>query len=252
MRRILLTLGLACGLCLMTQTADAGIVQGTILVTIDGVSNGVPIGLGDDGKTGIVEGYVVSTGEGSVEVTAALDPDPEIVFALTVTDIGNPSVFGISFTEPIVATAAPGIVTSSLAGNTTGVDGVNLGAVAPGLGIPVDSDATTEIMVLTLSQDGGLSLLNAGIDVGPSATQPPGSATYGTLAGFTGGPAAGPALAGSYNLMRVDVSFSLSGGGDIAGLSGQVTVNQAAPEPAAALLLALGLGAVLFHRRLDG
>ena len=83
-------------------------------VWVDGaqVGSAVPV---LDTTTGqwIIENYYYSGAEGQITLNAALDPDPSILYAMSVVDFGGPSVFGFVFGLPIVATAAPGIVTHS-------------------------------------------------------------------------------------------------------------------------------------------
>jgi hypothetical protein len=169
------------------------------------------------------------------------DPDPSITYSFAVTDFGAPSTFGFIFSQGIVPTSTPGVVDASLAGSTTNGGGlpgsVTVTPAAPPLGIPVDGDLVAEIAVYTLSTNGGVSFLNAGLDLGPLFTSSPAlvSDTYGP---FSGGPIAGPAGSGTYDTMRVDVNFSLSGGGDAFTANGSATVI---PEPGTLALLVGGL-----------
>lgn len=155
-------------------------------------------------------------------------------------DFGAPSGFGFIFLQPIVATGAPGLVSHTHSSSTTD-NGAPLGtsvtAVAPPLGIPVDGDLIPEIAVYTLSTNGGVTYLNAGIDLSPSFV---GASPSGTQGPFNAGPIAGPGV-GAYNLMRVDVNFSMTGNQDAYTFNGTATVI---PEPGTLALLGLGLAGI--------
>jgi hypothetical protein len=219
------------------EPIDLGLsVDGKGIATLDGAS------CGSSAQSGAC--LIEDAGDWRVEIFAELDPDPSIGYAIAVTDFGAPSVFGFSFINPIVPTAAPGLVLASLSGSTTNAGGVagvvTVTPMAPPVGIPVDGDLIAEIAVYTLSQNAGVTYLNAGQDFGPLFSSSPAlvSDVYGPFNGALG---AGPAGAGSYNQMRVDVNFLLSGGGDIFTFNGSALVI---PEPATLSLLALGLGAL--------
>jgi hypothetical protein len=224
----------------------------SVMLTVDGGA-AMSLPTYQDGKFTLVDGssceqsapsgacLVESAGAWRVELFAQLNPDPDIGYAIAVTDFGAPSTFGFSFLQGIVPTAAPGLVQASLSGSTTnggGVAGpVTITPVAPPLGIPTDGDLIPEIQVYTLSTDGGATFLSAGLDLGPAFTSNPAliSDVYGP---FNTALVGGPAAAGAYDTMRVDVNFGLSGGGDIFTFNGSAFVI---PEPATAGLLALGL-----------
>jgi hypothetical protein len=104
----------------------------------------------------------------------------------------------------------------------------------------VDGDATPEIAVYSLSTNGGTTWLNVGLDLSPSFVGAAGSDTQGP---FAEGPVAGPAGSGSYDSMRVDVSFMMGGGNDAYTFNGEASIE--VPEPATAALLALGLGGLV-------
>jgi hypothetical protein len=227
-----------------------------VAVTIDG---GLPIVVPEstDGTNYFVEDYDLwnpganpgdpndPNNEWHITLNVFLDPDPQIVYAMSVLDFGGPSTFGFIFGLPIVPTAAPGIVTHSESSSTTdgGADGTTVTALAPPGGIPVDTDGITEQFVYTLSQNGGTTFLNAGLDIRPSFV---GATPSDTQAAVNLGPIAGPAGAGFYNFMRVDVNFMMGGGQDAYTWNGIATV---VPEPATAALLGLGLGGLALAGR---
>jgi hypothetical protein len=182
---------------------------------------------------------VSANGRGPDADPPELDPDPSILYAMSVVDFGAASTFGFIFIQPIVLTAAPGVATHTHSSSTTGGGGgtAKVDAVAPPLGISVDGDATPEIAVYSLSTNGGATWLNAGMDLSPSFV---GAAPSDTQGAFNEGPIAGPAGSGSYDSMRVDMNFKMDGANDAYTFNGEATIN--VPEPSVAALLALGLG----------
>lgn len=179
------------------------------------------------------------------DLDVTLDPDPVITFGSSVLDVGAPSTFTFVFMQGILATQAPGSATSSLQGGTTNGGGgpgvVTVTPASPPAGIsqdgPDQGSLPDEIMVYSLSTNGGATWQNVGLDLGPAFSSNPllVSDNYGS---FGDGPAAGPAGSGFYDAMRVDVNLSLSGGSDVFVFSGNATII---PEPTTASLMALGL-----------
>jgi hypothetical protein len=87
-----------------------------------------------------------------------------------------------------------------------------------------------------------------GVDVGlPFATGPgpPGSLyAYGP---FSAGPIPGPV--GVWTFLSITTSFTLSGGGDVAALTGFVSIDAVAiPEPSTCVLAGLGLVVLIGYR----
>ncbi len=180
-----------------------------------------------------------------ISMTGVVDPDPSIGYGLAVTDFGAPSSFGFSISSPIVSTAAPTEVIASINGGLNDFTGNGI-SITPTLA-DADGDAIAELQVASA----GLPYANMGVDVGPAASFGPGPAgaqhVYGPYSlPITVGPAIGP-----YTMLKLDVGFMLSGGGDIAALTGHAEIAEQGgivPEPSTMVLAALGLGFVCAAR----
>jgi len=176
-----------------------------------------------------------------------LDPDPQISYASAIVDVGAASTFNFVFSQGIVPTATPGFASHTHSSNTT--DGANNGvpvtATAPPVIIPLDGDIFSEIAKYTLSTNGGTTFLSAGMDLSPSFV---GAAGTSDIQGpfFESGP--GPAGTGFYDVMRVDVNFSMGGGSDRYAFNGSASI---VPEPGTGALLGLGLLGVAIRSRRD-
>ncbi len=120
------------------------------------------------------------------------------------------------------------VVTASLAGATTNVDGGT--TVAPLL-----SAASGLIQQLLLSTDGGDTLVNAGVDVGPGVTSA-NTAVYGPFEAS----ASGTAPSTGYNYWAFKTQFSLTGNKDVFVANGSATITPV-PEPQGLALLAVSL-----------
>ena len=181
-------------------------------------------------------------GVGKVVMQGELKPDPFISFAVAVTDPGAASTFSFSYVLPLAPTVMnPSFVKDSLSGSVTnGVapGGVTVTALAPPAAIPTDGDGIDELQVFTLSDDGGVTYKNVGLDAGPTTPVPLGSSGSGLYGAYNQGPIATIA-GGPWTHMRVDLNFGLSGGGDIFTLNGGkelFTLTGNIPEPSSLLL----------------
>jgi hypothetical protein len=190
--------------------------------------------------------------EGRITLMGELDPDPSLAFAASVTDFGTPSTFGFIFVLPLAPTVPdPATVFDSLSGSVTNGaadGGVTVTAVPP-LGIPVDGDMTDEIQVYTLSDDGGATWKNVGLDAGPTTTIPLMGFESGPYGTFNQGPIAAIFTAGAWTHMRADINFMLSGGGDAFSFNGAKVLTPI-PEPSTAILtlIAAALGCCFWRR----
>ncbi len=268
LRRDGLRLAMGCALGLAVGSPGWAIPAAPeIMFTIDGTPTTVPAIAWTINPDGTAEAtflhcdVVVGDCDGlpgdvvDITLNAFMDPDPQIIYAASVIDFGTPSTFGFIFSQGIVATAAPGTASHSHSSSTTdggtgslcptalGPSVLCVTAVAPPAGLPVDTDGIPEIAVYTLSTNGGVTFLNAGLDLSPSFTTGAGSAVQGP---FNPASVAGPAGSGSYDVMRVDVNFSMSGGNDTYTFNGTATI---VPEPGLLGVFGLGLAGLALHVR---
>jgi hypothetical protein len=221
-------------------------------ITIDGEPFGVPVVPGEKGFI-IPKGTVVrSEDENGGQITftdgVQLNPDPSIAYGFAVIDFGTPSVFGFSFATPIVPTGPGTSVASTLAAGLTDFTDNGITLSPTGADLQTSGVSSTGI---------GGPYTGMGVDLGPLFTNPgtgggiPVAYVYGPYAeGIIAGPAGGP-----FDAMKVEISFGLSGGGDVAALTGSATIIEGLPGdtvPEGGVGLA-GIGAlaalIAAHRR---
>lgn len=225
-----------------------GTTQGepTASLNADGRSYTIPLvrqeggwQIGDSKLPSGQTGWFLETDEFQVQLTGFLNPDPSIAYGIAVLDFGAPSVFGFLFGTPIVATGSPNIVNGSIVGGLTDFTG--------------DGVSLTPTGAFTQTSSVSFPLTGMGVDVGGAFSAPPGApgALY-AYGPFAAGPILGPGP-GPWTFMSVSAGFSLSGGGDIASLTGFASVEEGGiptvPEPATLTLIAAGLGAGFLRRR---
>jgi hypothetical protein len=194
------------------------------------------------------EMFTHETAQGKIQLVGALDPDPMITFGAAVTDFGAPSDFSFVFNLPLVpVVASESLALDSFSDSVTNAagPGVLITALPPPAGIPVDGDGITELEVFTLSNDGGVTWQNVGLDLMPTTNVPLGVGNSGNSPAFNEGPiTVTPTL--PWTNMRADVNFRLSGGGDIFTFNGAKVLI---PEPGTLTLLWVALAACYLGRR---
>ncbi len=239
-----LSVGLAVGAILPATAQQSPGASATMMV--DGVAYQLPTPVPSEDASGktiwLVPDFTVQTGAFMVELSdTILNPDPSIAYGLAVTDFGAPSTFLFVFATPIVPTGFPNsTVRSSVVGGLTDMsgDGVSLTPTGPLLQV----------------NDLIAPLTNMGVDVGLGVTFP--AAIAGSFYGYGAyaeGPIAGP-VPGPWTGMQITVSFDLSGGGDIAVLTGSAFIEEfIIPEPGTMMaggVLALGIAGFVWRRRM--
>jgi hypothetical protein len=251
--------GLALGLTLGATSARAGNITpcsyGTNCgwsVSIDGVEVGRGLfTVGEKGELGLAdhEGHPIDSavlgnavGDAQIRIdSVAGNIDPELLFSLSATNSsGAPRTYSAAFSLPLGGLPEP-IDSSAEVGITLTPPSTGSVTLLPtsGVGRIVDSQ---DIRFSPFAS------VDKGVDVGlgGTATGDGNPLTPDTQFFFDSQVSSIHAGLGPYDLMSVVVAFGLTGNG-AAALSGRVT--QVVPEPAALVLLGVGLSATALLRR---
>lgn len=182
--------------------------------------------------------WSTQTDEYSVMISGIMNPDPSIAYGIAVVDFGAPSTFGFFFFTPIVPTGAPNVVTASIVGGLTDFTG-------DGVSITPFAQPTLQVAEVFAPAT------NMGVDVGPAfAAGPAAPGSFYGYGPFAAGPIAGPGP-GPWTGLATTTAFTLSGGGDVAALTGFASI-ELIPEPstiALAALACLGIAGMLRRRK---
>ncbi len=160
-----------------------------------------------------------------LKATGNVDPFMSYSFSAKNNTTAN-QTFTFSYGESIVPPVSGGYsIYSDLAGSLTHGQISPFAQIAPVLG-DLDGDGISEIQTLKLSTDGGLTFLNAGVDLGAAQSlTPSGTTIFGPISDTVTGNLA------LVNYWQFDVAFTLTPGKDAAALSGYAEIT-AIPEPA--------------------
>lgn len=199
-------------------------------LSVNGTNYNLAVGM-VDGKARLVPGVYNLGNLAELEVLPSNeDAGAALAYGIAVSNFGNaPINFAFTFSTPMSLDAGPATVVSSIVGGLTdfGGDGVALGLVNPylttqrsfaGVGSPTD---------------------NLGVDVGNAFAVGAGSA--GSLYNY--GAFASPVTpgVGGWDVLELKLDFSLSGGRDIAVITGYTDIKVVPTPGAVALIGASGL-----------
>lgn len=169
-----------------------------------------------------------------------LNPDPVVTWSLTANNFSTTTLpYLFVFGTPLSPTlSGPTVATSQISGSLT--DNTRNGiTLNPLVGAFVQNPTVSPSLISTNAPSGGAFSRSSTAGTGPI--------TY-TYNLASAGPVAGPS-AGPYNLLTTTVSFTLTGLGDRAALTGNATIDPV-PLPAAAWLMLSGLAGIgLLARR---
>lgn len=221
MRKLHLTYGSLLAASLLSLQVGAGSTAGPTATltawTGDGEQQTYQFRLVEGKKGWEIPSQVIETSEFTVGVSGGLNPDPAIAYGFAVTDFGAPTAFAFLFFTPIVPTGPSTVVSASIVGGLTDFTG--------------DGVSITPLLAATLqTSDVTAPVTSMGVPVGPSLAAGP--SAPGSFYGYgpsAAGPIAGPV--GIWTGLSVSTSFTLSGGSDIAVLTGFASVDTAPPVP---------------------
>jgi hypothetical protein len=208
--------------------------QPTPYLRITADNDTIDVPLSTEGKMTTFDSLFETAGY-QIQISGAMNSDPSIAYGIAVADFGAPSVFGFAFFTPIVPTGPATTVTGSIVGGLTDFtgDGVSITPTGP----------------TVQSSDVNFPATSMGVSVGPGAAFGAGPAgSFYAYGPYAAGPIPGPA--GIWTGLGVTTGFSLSGGGDIAALTGFASVETASvPDGGAGVVgLVVLLGVALVNK----
>jgi hypothetical protein len=207
--------------------------SGSIIVETDGQTTEIPLRLVQLEK-GVGWSVDVQTAEYRITGEGALNPDPSIAYGIAVADFGAPTSFGFFFVTPIVPTGPSTVVAASIVGGLTDLTGN---------GVSITPFAQSTVQVASA----GPPSTSLGVDVGPAFSAPAGApGAFHSYGPHSDGPQPGPG--GIFTTLAVTASFTLSGGGDIAALTGFASIDTApdvVPDGGPGLAGVMAIGALL-------
>ena len=167
--------------------------------------------------------------------TAAANVDPFMTYGFTVkNNTATTQTYTFSMGEALVpAVAGAYNIHADVSGSIVNGTGSNV-SITPAFA-DQDGDTIAELQVLRLSNDGGLTFVNAGVDVG-QADSALASKPYGLYLQDKSG-------SGSFDYWAIETKFTLTPGKDVASLAGYVEISPV-PEPVSATLMLAGLGLI--------
>lgn len=169
--------------------------------------------------------------QSTVQLKANGNIDPTMTYSFSAKN--NTAVnqtFTFSYGESIVPPVSGNyFINADIAGSVTRGNTTQNAQITPVLG-DFDGDGISEIQTLKLSTDGGLTFLNAGVDVGTAHTSAFKTNPFGTDYAEAYGNLS------SINYWQFDVAFSLTPNKDATALSGSAEIS-AIPEPSTSAIM---------------
>ena len=176
--------------------------------------------------------------------TASGNVDPFMTYGFTVkNNTASTQTYTFTMGEALVpAVAGAYDIHADVSGAIVNGTGATV-SITPALA-DQDGDSIAELQVLRLSNDNGLTFVNAGVDVGQADASLT-SKAYGLYS-------QDKSSAGSFNYWALETKFTLTPGKDVASLAGYVEISPV-PEPEQSGMLVAGLGMIgwMVRRRLS-